>query len=206
MVCTKLGKVELARGGTLYLKEVGVLSKFVQEKLLRLLQERQFARIGSDSLQKADFRLFVSSTSNLQAAVLNGSFLEELSVGGQFRPSPRCGIALTTSLCWSLFVQQFNQNLETVNKVTSGRCRGWRSATAGKHRELALLKRPWFYRERAGYPFSTIGKVGDRWRRPDNNAPGKMEQVLLKQALTRWETLEGQRRPSLGILWRCTTS
>lgn len=74
----KLGLVEAADGGTLFLDEVGDMDLAEQVKLLRLLETRQFRRIGSTEPQKADFRLICATNKNLEEMVTNGSFREDL--------------------------------------------------------------------------------------------------------------------------------
>lgn len=78
VVRTRLGKVELARGGTLYLKEITALSPFLQAKLVELIQEKQFNRIGGDIPVKADVRLIASAGHNPKIALQKGILSEEL--------------------------------------------------------------------------------------------------------------------------------
>src|SRR2546429_370173 len=74
----KPGRVELAAGGTLFLDEVGELAPAVQAKLLRVLQEREFQRVGGTVTLKADFRLIVATNRNLTDAMGRGQFREDL--------------------------------------------------------------------------------------------------------------------------------
>src|SRR6266446_6722425 len=74
----KLGRFELAAGGTLFLDEVGELAAAVQAKLLRVLQEREFQRVGGTATLKADFRLIVATNRNLTDAMARGQFREDL--------------------------------------------------------------------------------------------------------------------------------
>ncbi len=74
----KPGRVELAAGGTLFLDEVGELAASVQAKLLRVLQEREFQRVGGTATLKADFRLIVATNRNLTDAMAHGQFREDL--------------------------------------------------------------------------------------------------------------------------------
>lgn len=72
------GRFELADGGTLFLDEVGELSLTVQVKLLRVLQERSFERIGSAKTMTVDIRLIAASNSDLDQAVEAGKFRRDL--------------------------------------------------------------------------------------------------------------------------------
>ena len=72
------GRVETARGGTLFLDEIGELPLAVQAKLLRLLQEREYERLGSDRTQDADIRLVAATHRDLPCAIQAGTFREDL--------------------------------------------------------------------------------------------------------------------------------
>ena len=74
----KLGLVAAAEGGTLFLDEVGDMNLGEQVKLLRLLETRQFRRVGSTEPQKADFRLICATNKNLEQMVAGGAFREDL--------------------------------------------------------------------------------------------------------------------------------
>ena len=73
-----LGRFELADGGTLFLDEVGDLPAETQVALLRVLQERQFERVGGNKLIRADVRLIAATNRDLQAAVAAGDFRSDL--------------------------------------------------------------------------------------------------------------------------------
>ncbi len=72
------GRVEAARGGTLFLDEIAELPPPLQAKLLRLLQEKEYERLGSDRTQRADVRLVAATNRDLAAAIHAGSFREDL--------------------------------------------------------------------------------------------------------------------------------
>jgi DNA-binding NtrC family response regulator len=72
------GRVETARGGTLFLDEIGELPLEVQAKLLRMLQEKEYERLGSDRTQRADIRLVAATHRDLPAAIQAGSFRDDL--------------------------------------------------------------------------------------------------------------------------------
>jgi transcriptional regulator with GAF, ATPase, and Fis domain len=74
----KRGRFELAAGGTLFLDEVGELAPAVQAKLLRVLQERQYERVGGASTLSADVRLIAATNRNLEEAVAAGRFRDDL--------------------------------------------------------------------------------------------------------------------------------
>jgi transcriptional regulator with PAS, ATPase and Fis domain len=75
---TKLGKFELADGGTLLLDEIGELSLDLQVKLLRVLQERKFYRLGGEREISVDVRVLAASNKDLEAEAKKGNFREDL--------------------------------------------------------------------------------------------------------------------------------
>jgi transcriptional regulator with GAF, ATPase, and Fis domain len=74
----KQGKLELSDGGTLFLDEIGELPLALQAKLLRAIQEREFARVGGTRAVRVDFRLIAATNRDLEAAVKEGSFRQDL--------------------------------------------------------------------------------------------------------------------------------
>jgi Nif-specific regulatory protein len=74
----KLGKFELADKGTLFLDEIGSIGLDVQVRLLRVLQEREFERVGGHKTIKADVRIITATNKNLEEAVEEESFRGDL--------------------------------------------------------------------------------------------------------------------------------
>lgn len=74
----KIGKFDLANGGTLFLDEIGDMSVSLQAKLLRVLQEREFYRVGGTSRIQVDVRIVAATNRNLEEMVKEGSFREDL--------------------------------------------------------------------------------------------------------------------------------
>jgi len=74
----KLGRFELAEGGTLFLDEIGDLNPTIQVKLLRVIQEREFERLGSTETIKIKVRLITATNKDLEKAISEGSFREDL--------------------------------------------------------------------------------------------------------------------------------
>ena len=73
-----IGKFEYANGGTLFLDEISTLRSDLQAKLLRVLQEREIERIGSNRPIKIDIRVVSATNTNLENAVLQGAFRQDL--------------------------------------------------------------------------------------------------------------------------------
>ncbi|MDR3089698.1 MAG: sigma 54-interacting transcriptional regulator [Desulfobulbaceae bacterium] len=74
----KIGRFEQAEGGTLFLDEIGEISAAVQLKLLHVVQERNFQRLGSTKIIHCNVRLVAATNRDLESAVKNGDFREDL--------------------------------------------------------------------------------------------------------------------------------
>jgi two-component system response regulator AtoC len=74
----RIGHFELAEGGTIFLDEVGELSPAIQVKLLRVLQEREFYRVGRSKSIKVDIRIISATNRSLETAVGEGTFRQDL--------------------------------------------------------------------------------------------------------------------------------
>jgi Nif-specific regulatory protein len=77
-VAQKKGKLEVADGGTLFLDEVGEMPQLLQVKLLRVLQEREFERVGGTRTLKVDIRLIAATNKDLEEAIRQGTFRQDL--------------------------------------------------------------------------------------------------------------------------------
>jgi Nif-specific regulatory protein len=75
---TRIGRFELAHEGTLFLDEIGELDPSLQVKLLRVLQEREFERVGGTKTIKVDVRIIAASNRDLEKATREGKFREDL--------------------------------------------------------------------------------------------------------------------------------
>ena len=75
---TKIGKFELADKGTIFLDEIGELDKSMQAKMLRVIQKKEFQRVGDDRTITVDARIIAATNRNLEELVENGEFREDL--------------------------------------------------------------------------------------------------------------------------------
>ncbi|MBN2685938.1 MAG: sigma 54-interacting transcriptional regulator [Pontiellaceae bacterium] len=75
---TRIGRVQEAEGGTLFLDEIGDFSPAIQVKLLRVLQERTYERVGSNEQRKADVRIIAATNADLETAILENRFRQDL--------------------------------------------------------------------------------------------------------------------------------
>ena len=77
-VATRKGRFEIAEGGTLFLDEIGDMSPTMQVKLLRVLQERVFERVGNHVQVRCNVRIIAATHRNLEESITNGTFREDL--------------------------------------------------------------------------------------------------------------------------------
>jgi len=77
-VATRKGRFEIAEGGTLFLDEIGDMSPTMQVKLLRVLQERVFERVGNHVQVRCNVRIIAATHRNLEESIASGSFREDL--------------------------------------------------------------------------------------------------------------------------------
>ncbi len=75
---TKIGRFEMADNGTLFLDEIGEISQSIQVKLLRVLQEKEFERVGGNKTIKTNFRLVCATNKNLVEEIEKGNFRQDL--------------------------------------------------------------------------------------------------------------------------------
>ena len=99
----RLGRFQLAHEGTIFLDEIGELDLNLQSKLLRVLQEGEFERIGSSETTKVNVRIVAATNRDLHAATDEGSFRSDLYYRLAVFPIevPPCGRVVTTFHCWS---------------------------------------------------------------------------------------------------------
>src|SRR5207253_7586685 len=77
-ISQRKGKIEAAEGGTLFLDEIGELPLPLQVRLLRVIQEREFERVGGTKTVKANIRIVAATNRNLEEEVKQGRFRQDL--------------------------------------------------------------------------------------------------------------------------------
>jgi DNA-binding NtrC family response regulator len=120
---TKKGRLELAHGGTLFLDEIGEISMRMQIDLLQVLEDRVFYRVGGTQPMEADFRVIAATNRNLEEAIRQRSFREDLyyrlNVISFHMPPLRErkeDIPLLAELFLQRFSQETNKNIDQVSR------------------------------------------------------------------------------------------
>jgi formate hydrogenlyase transcriptional activator len=137
----RIGRFELANGGTIFLDEIGELSLETQVKLLRVLQEQEFEPVGSSRTQRVDVRVIAATNRNLKEMVEAGRFRSDLFYRLNVFPLPlpplreRCSdIPELVALFLSRFAKRFGKKVEGVSQGTMARLMSY--AWPGNIREL----------------------------------------------------------------------
>jgi PAS domain S-box-containing protein len=140
-ISRRVGRFELAHGGTIFLDEIGELPTDVQVKLLRVLQEREFERIGGTGSIKVDVRVLAATNRNLERLIREGKFREDLFYRLNVFPirlpplRERSGdVPLLVNCLVARFAARVGIQLDSVSKETMDRLTayGW----PGNVREL----------------------------------------------------------------------
>jgi len=137
----RLGRFELAEGGTIFLDEVGELPPETQVTLLRVLQEREFERVGGNRSIRANVRVIVATNRDLEAAIAEGTFRSDLfyrlSVFPIELPSLRQrreDIPMLVQYFIDRYARELGKNIRNISKETLGLFQSY--AWPGNIREL----------------------------------------------------------------------
>jgi DNA-binding NtrC family response regulator len=135
-IATRQGRVEQAHRGTLFLDEVGTMSAALQAKLLRVLQAREFERVGDSQTIKVDVRVIAATNSDLKRMVEAGSFREDLYYRLNVIPV-RIPSLRERRADIPLLAQHFLDRLAAEATPSRGR------VTLGQDTQQALMAFPW---------------------------------------------------------------
>ena len=143
-VSQKVGRMELADGGTLFLDEVGEIPLELQPKLLRVLQDQEFERLGSNRTIKIDVRLITATNRDLARSVAEGQFRNDLYYRLHVFPirvpplrERSDDIPLLVRFFVRRFAERLGRNIETIPKETMNALIAWH--WPGNVRELENL-------------------------------------------------------------------
>jgi len=122
-IATRKGRFELAHGGTIFLDEVGDLSPMTQIKLLRVLQEREFERVGGTQTIKTDVRIITATNRELEELIEEGTFRQDLYYRLNVFPihiPPLRERKTDISLLTDYFVEKYNKaNHKNIRRVST---------------------------------------------------------------------------------------
>ncbi len=131
-VSRKIGRLELADKGTLFLDEIGEISMALQPKLLRVLQDQEFERLGGTHTLKVDFRLVAATNRDLADAVLHNEFRSDLYYRLNVFPirvpplrDRRDDIRLLVEYFVQKFARRMNKSITSIPKKTMDTLMGW---------------------------------------------------------------------------------
>ena len=131
-ICQKVGRLELADQGTLFLDEVGDVPLEIQPKLLRALQEREFERLGSTRTKKVDVRLVAATNRELESMMANREFRSDLYYRLNVFPiripplrERREDIPVLARYFAQKFAQQMEKRIETIPAATMRALTEW---------------------------------------------------------------------------------
>jgi sigma-54 specific flagellar transcriptional regulator A len=177
---TRIGRFEFAEGGTLFLDEIGDMSLQMQVKLLRVLQERSFERVGSNRTLHCDVRIIAATHRDLEAAILAGRFREDLfyrlNVFPLQMPPLRERLEDLPVLIEHLVARQASANHRPLRMDRDALQSLVHHAWPGNVRELANL----LERLAILYPDQVVGAADlpDRYRGPVSAIPPEVLRIL----------------------------
>src|SRR5882757_282304 len=199
----RIGRFELAEGGTIFLDEAGELSPDTQVALLRVLQEREFERVGGRQPIHVDVRVVAATNRDLKAAVANGTFRQDLFYRLDvfpFEVPPRRERKDDIPLLVRHFTQQFarrmNKVVDTISSATMDALR--RYQWPGNIRELQnVIERSVILCE------TEIFSIDESWlpQRPLDTKSGNTLFFSEKVAATEREIIEEALRESQGRIF-----
>ena len=196
----RLGRFELANGGTIFLDEVGELPAETQVALLRVLQEREFERVGGSRSIKTDVRVIVATNRDLPTAIAAGKFREDLFYRLNVFPievpslrDRREDISLLIKYFIDRFARKEGKNIGTVSNETLDLFQ--RYDWPGNIRELQnVIERSVIVSESGSF------SVDESWlsQRPLGTAPAKQLELRQRVAAEEKQAIEAALKESRG--------
>jgi PAS domain S-box-containing protein len=196
----RLGRFELAEGGTIFLDEIGEFPAETQIALLRVLQEREFERIGGTGSIRANVRLIAATNRDLQAVIASGTFRSDLFYRLNVFPievpplrERREDIPVLVAYFIDRFARKAGKSIHSVNKMTMESLQSY--AWPGNIRELQnVIERSVIVCDTENF------SVDESWlsRQPLRNQPKNQPELSRKLADEEKEMIEAALRESGG--------
>ena len=195
----KIGRIELADGGTLFLDEVGEIPTELQPKLLRVLQDQEFERLGSTRTVKVKVRLVAATNRNLTASIAKGEFRSDLFYRLNVFPirlpslrERREDIPLLIRHVVHKFARQMDRYIETIPQETMKVLMQW--DWPGNVRELEnLMERSVILSEGSALqvPLSELAKNPNQGEQDDRSLDTAERQHIIRVLRDTHGTLSG---------------
>jgi sigma-54 specific flagellar transcriptional regulator A len=180
-ICSRAGRFEMAQGGTLFLDEIGDMPLHMQVKILRVLQEKSFERVGSNTSVKADVRIIAATHGNLEEMIEKGSFRQDLyyrlNVFPIEVPTLKERVEDIPLLLNDLISRMENEKRGSIRFNSAAIMSLCRHEWAGNVRELANLVE----RMTIVHPYGVIGvqDLPDKFRHVDESDEEEIKDILL---------------------------
>jgi PAS domain S-box-containing protein len=190
----RLGRFELAEGGTIFLDEIGELPHETQVALLRVLQEREFERVGGSKSIRANVRVIAATNRNLERSIEGGAFRSDLYYRLNVFPldipplrQRREDIPLLVEYFIGRFAAKAGKKFSGISKATLERLKTY--AWPGNIRELQnIIERSVIVCETESFTvdgswLSTPSETPNRTVRPFSKLPASLEKEMIEAAL-----------------------
>jgi transcriptional regulator with GAF, ATPase, and Fis domain len=200
----RLGRFELAEGGTIFLDEVGDLAPETQVALLRVLQEREFERLGGGRPIRCDVRVVAATNRDLQKAIAEGTFRSDLFYRLNVFPlempplrKRKGDIPLLVHYFIDRYAKQAGKRITRVSKKSLDLLQQY--PWPGNVRELQnIVERSVILCETEEF---SVDEKWLSWTRPPLDEPGSMHRLSDKLAYHERETIEAALRESGGTVF-----
>ena len=203
---TKKGRLELAHGGTIFLDEVGEISRRMQIDLLRVIEDRVFYRVGGTQPMEVDFRVIAATNRNLEKAIKDGSFREDLFyrlnvVSMEMPPlnQRKEDIPLLADHFLQRFIQETNKAIDKINREAMDELMLYDWPGNVRELENAIERAVVVGKERQIMPEDLPILCHDPLLAPRNNSLKEIEKVHIRQILTDYDWNIARSAKTLGI-------